>query len=675
MRRSQLLITFWVILSVLPWLFAPPQAFDRLIWLTINFPSAEISRFITFAVMSSLAEILILLLIAALVRRLIAPLTRFIRMFALSLLGAIFASYFFLQVGSWYFHSIRGAFLGASDFGVLRLSFDWQFLLHMASGSERALLIGALALGALFAVTLLRTASKHASFRSIGVRAGEVAAVLLVCAVIAHWGPADARRARQWSTILSSLLSPASAAIAQLVARQDPLYVPVPLERVSASPLNEYLKSASPKEPVNVVFIIVEALRADELAAFGGDPRTMPNVNALAAQGILFRRAYTTAPETVYAVSAIMSGLYPLKFPTRDSYLDLSYPHVKIDEILKGLGYRTGIFSYEWQNAHVIAQSPSLDVFSDPAYPEKSFVSPDFADAIHFAKASSIPGAIDAQNVALLSKWLERVATRGERFFASLYLYGSHTPYDLPPDEEALFLPAALPRSVSFFHWTPDLVPIMKNRYRNTLHSVDRRISSLLVQLRATKSPTVVFVTGDHGDLFAEHDLVAHGGKLYEGAVHVPLIIVGLNTERFVPTERDDLVSHVDIAPTVLDLIGAPPHPTHQGHSLLRNTEVPRPAFMTVQTLTDEDGVIALPYKYTRESRGLEERLFDVVADPDETKDLCASTPGIAARLRDQLANFRNTQLTYYAQPPSLRDRYNPPSVSSRPPTVSSRVE
>src|SRR5690606_37936808 len=127
--------------------------------------------------------------------------------------------------------------------------------------------------------------------------------------------------------------------------------------------------------------------------------------------------------------------------------------------------------------------------------------------------------------------------------------------------------------TVSFLGYPEEFSEIMHNRYLNCLRFIDAQLRQMFSELeRAGKlENTIVIITADHGELFHEHGFVNHAGYMYEEVMHVPLLLYGLEPESH--GEVDRLVGHVDIAPTIADVLGLSPHDNMQGTSLLNENQ------------------------------------------------------------------------------------------------------
>ena len=210
----------------------------------------------------------------------------------------------------------------------------------------------------------------------------------------------------------------------------------------------------------------------------------------------------------------------------------------------------------------------------------------------------------------------------------------------------------------------------MRNAYYNALHECDRQLGRLLTTLRETGqlTNTMIFVCGDHGQAFHEHGYVTHAREPIEPVIRTACV---LYAPAFVLARVDDYpVELIDIVPTVLALLGLPPHPNFQGIDVLSPSRPPLEKrllfFHTENALTRTDAVLLAgrwKYNFNRDSK--QGTLFDLATDPVEDQNLCAREPARARQLAQLLREWRRRQLAYYYFPQYYRHFYPPP-----PPTV-----
>ena len=167
-----------------------------------------------------------------------------------------------------------------------------------------------------------------------------------------------------------------------------------------------------------------------------------------------------------------------------------------------------------------------------------------------------------------------------------------------------------------------------KNRYLNALREADNQLGRLFAALRELHldQDTAVLITGDHGEAFGGiHDSHFHGLNLYEEDIHVPMIL--WSPALFSQETHSSVVGgHVDIGPTILDLLGINSPAGQQGKSLFRPDPNQRVYFFQNKSYL-LFGLRSGRWKYIYNSVTAKEQLFDLQRDPGETTNLAASSP------------------------------------------------
>lgn len=452
-----------------------------------------------------------------------------------------------------------------------------------------------------------------------------------------------------------------------------PVQRAAPLALEPIIPLEAYLARVDRSQArlVNVVLVVVESMRADSLRAGGslptGDPRPilMPFLERLAEQGMVFRNAYAQSDATDCSLPALLSSLYPLRATSHDNLRDGRYPKTLIYDVLGGLGYRTAIFSSHndlWGNLLGFLQSPALDVYFHPEVYDGETIAPQQdAGLWHWLKRGMLrKGSLDDR--VTVQRFLDWVGSQSRQrpFFAYLNLQVAHFPYQLAQDIETPFLPAAIDFEATFHEYPRHKTETMRNRYFNSLRFADARLREVMLGLSrlGRSADTLVIVTGDHGQEFFEHGNVTHGKGLHEEVARVPLVVSG--PPDLVPRRvMDRPVQHVDVMPTLLELLGLPPHPNFQGRSAVAREDLgDHRLFLLGQHAGRDYALVWRGYKYI--DRSIDEVLYDLRSDPGERVDLADRFPRTAAECRAVLSAFRRAQHDYYGRPASY-ERFYPP--------------
>jgi arylsulfatase A-like enzyme len=286
-----------------------------------------------------------------------------------------------------------------------------------------------------------------------------------------------------------------------------------------------------------------------------------------------------------------------------------------LPRLLGQKGYRTGLFHsgrFMYLGMNELLARQGFETLED-------------AGAIGGHVKSSF-GVDEPSVVSRMLSWID-ARSAGQRFLLVYAPVAGHHPYASP---------AAGP-----FRASDEL-----GMYRNALHYGDRSLGVLLDGLRARglAGETLLVVFGDHGEAFGQHDgNFGHSIFIYEENVRIPLVIgrvAGMEGLTGIRVKR--LASVIDIAPTILDLLGMPPAKLHEGTSLLEPRD--RMAlFYTDYTL----GLLGLRdgcWKMIHELESHRSRLFDLCGDPAETVDRAATEPARVAAYRDRLERWSAAQ-------------------------------
>jgi arylsulfatase A-like enzyme/Flp pilus assembly protein TadD len=281
-----------------------------------------------------------------------------------------------------------------------------------------------------------------------------------------------------------------------------------------------------------IVLISIDTLRADHLPIYGYAHVRTPAIDALAADGIVFDRAYSHAPQTLPAHAALLSGRLPFETGVRDNVGFVVKPGERLlPQLLRERGFTTGgvVSAYVLRKETGISQG--FDFF-DGDMPSSS---PELSIG-QVQRDGSISESI-------AEHWLD--TQRSSRVFLFLHLYEPHKPYT-PPERFSAFAP-----------------------YDGEIAYADEIVGRLIHYLKAHQlyDRSTIVLLSDHGEGLGDHGEQEHGLFVYDEVIHVPLIIKqaeNLGAGRRVA----DVVQHVDLVPTILDYVKAPIPGNLRGRSL-----------------------------------------------------------------------------------------------------------
>ena len=374
------------------------------------------------------------------------------------------------------------------------------------------------------------------------------------------------------------------------------------------------------KPALNVVLITIDTLRADHVGCYGYKQIKTPNIDALAADGARFERAFAVVPVTLPSHTSMLTGTYPMLSGMHDfSGNKLSPLQPTLASVLKQAGYQTGAVI----GAAVLDSRFGLNQGFDFYYDHFDFSRLDEANLDQMER----PGNVVA-DVAL--DWLAKNSQK--KFFLWMHLYDPHFPYHPPEPYSREY--AAQP-------------------YDGEIAFADEQVGRLLrfLKEKGIYQNTVIVLCGDHGESLGEHGEKTHGFFIYNATMHVPLII--RLPENAAARTIADPVSLVDLMPTVLGAVGLEIPSQVQGRSLL-------PQLRDVRDHDDQAGRDRVLYGETflprlhfnwSELRGSENtkyhfidaprpELYDLAKDPGEVRNLFTEKKAVAEEMHAKLASM-----------------------------------
>ena len=356
-----------------------------------------------------------------------------------------------------------------------------------------------------------------------------------------------------------------------------------------------------------MVLVTIDTLRADHVGAYGAGRADTPALDALAAEGTLFRHCVCQAPLTLPSHASLLSATQPLFHRVRDNGAFQAPPELElVSEALQKLDFATAAFIGGYVLHGKWGLNQGFDLYSDRFDPGPG------RDLVLLAKKRAGEVLGDARS------WLEK--QKGRRFFAWIHLYDPHFPYEPPPP----------------FDRRPG------QPYRGEVEYADHELGRFFAFLKekGLYERTLILVTADHGEGLDDHGEQKHGYFLYETTVHVPLIVRA--PRRFKARDVKTTVQLTDLAPTILDLLGIPAPASWQGQPLTRllngkadarfgaaysETWYPRLHYGWAPLKAFYHG----GFKYIFAPR---DELYDLGQDPGETRNLAADEKTRRADLR-----------------------------------------
>lgn len=358
---------------------------------------------------------------------------------------------------------------------------------------------------------------------------------------------------------------------------------------------------------VNVLLITLDTTRADHLGCYGYESALTPTLDQLAVEGVLFERAYTTAPLTLPAHASLMTGLYPPEHGLHANGMGRLPDSVPtLAGLLSKSGYDTAAFVASFVLNAKFGLNRGFGTYGDdmPAGDPTRNVLERQRDGKFVVDAALA--------------WLDR--SRRRPFFCWVHLYDPHQPYQARTEEFG-----------DRFQSQP---------YDGEIAYVDRQVKRLLNYLddHQLRGNTLIVVVGDHGEGLGDHGEREHALTLYNSVLNVPCIWCGPNVaagRRVTPP-----VSLIDFAPTLLEYLKLRPGVTFRGRSLtaaLAGGQIgPGVCYSATDDPFLEHGCIPLrslttaKWKYVRTKIP---EVYDLEADPKELTNLAEQLPELEAEL------------------------------------------
>ncbi|MFB3854389.1 MAG: sulfatase-like hydrolase/transferase [Vicinamibacterales bacterium] len=365
-----------------------------------------------------------------------------------------------------------------------------------------------------------------------------------------------------------------------------------------------------------VVLISIDTLRPDHLPVYGYGKVETPAIDALAADGTVFEKAYAHSPLTLPSHVALLSGQLPFDTGVRDNAGFPVPPRLRlIPDVLGDRG---------WETAGVV----SSFLLRGETGLSRAF---DFYDSNlgRRGPAADPPPPLErpgTETFEVARRWMDGQVS--ERFFLFLHIHEPHAPYR-PPERFSSYEP-----------------------YDGEIAAADEIVSRLTAYLAGRgwyEAATIVLVS-DHGESLGEHGESEHGLLLYDATIRVPLI-VKLPGRAGAGRRISTPVQHVDLAPTIYDWLGAPKPPGLDGRSLRRlldrgSDPLPEEVFYSESLYAHYhfgwSELYALTGSRFRYVQAPEPELYDLESDPADLDNVAPADEATVARMRGALAELGN---------------------------------
>ncbi|MCB9729749.1 MAG: sulfatase-like hydrolase/transferase [Deltaproteobacteria bacterium] len=356
----------------------------------------------------------------------------------------------------------------------------------------------------------------------------------------------------------------------------------------------------------SVIWVVLESTGARFLSPWGRGPHgedPMPHLTELLERALIFDAAYAAYPESIKGLWSYLCSGYPVASTDARRYAADRLPATCAPRPFDAAGYATALFHsgrFVYLGMSHIVRDRGFDRLAD-------------AGDIGGEHVSSF-GTDDAATARALLDWIDGLSP-GAPFVAFYMPIAGHHPYRSPGTG-----PRPFPQATE------------RDAYINDLYAGDAALGALRdgLRRRGLLQDVVWVVMGDHGEAFGEHEgNLAHSLQIWEENVHVPLAFVvpgALNA----PMRAPQVTSLVDVLPTLASLVGLEPAPDWRGHDRLA------PLAGTARFYVDHGvwqmGLRQDRWKFILDAERRRGRLYDLQADPGETRDLAEQYPERARR-------------------------------------------
>jgi arylsulfatase A-like enzyme/cytochrome c-type biogenesis protein CcmH/NrfG len=401
---------------------------------------------------------------------------------------------------------------------------------------------------------------------------------------------------------------------------------------LSAGELSAFQAEQAKGGKTPVILITIDTLRADRLTCYGYTKGKTANIDALAADGVIFQNVYAQTPITLPSHATILTGTYPMYHKVQDVVGRLRDGVPTLAEILKKNGYVTGavvgstVLSARWR------LNRGFDFYDDRFSVREGLRQVDF-DRLERRAEDVIAPALE---------WLE--ANSRQPFFLWVHLFDPHDPYTPPP-----------PFSEEF----------RDRPYDGEIAYVDASLARLFEKLKASGlyDRSFIVLMSDHGESLGEHQEMHHAYFIYDATLKVPMILK-FPGSRFHGTRLTNRVRTVDVAPTILQQLNIPSPPSFQGESLLAmaagkrqgvdlpvysETYYPKIHFNWSPLFSYQPG----DDKYIEAPQS---ELYDTKTDKQELNNIVQSNRALAGRLKSDLQSFQGRYSTAGSQSDTSRE-------------------
>jgi arylsulfatase A-like enzyme len=399
---------------------------------------------------------------------------------------------------------------------------------------------------------------------------------------------------------------------------------------------------------MNVIWISFDSIRADHCSFEGYSRDTTPQLDAVAKRGVRFSRCIAQAPYTLPSYASMLTSRYVAELAVQEQRDEKDKARIlgiapgpsesdaMVSEALRAAGYRTAAFVQSW-----ISKPLGFDQGWDLFRHRQETLKEKMPEVLRFVEEN-----------------------RDRKFFAFIYTTDTHYPFLHAHQRKYLY-----GKYASDFDFTLDAIHAVREGklrpsaedmanamalYDEGLHWTDADLAPLFSLLERTglREKTILVFNADHGEEFDEHGVISHGQTYYDAVVRTPLVIAAPNVPA-AGTAVTELVQNLDVAPTLLDMVGVERPGGWSGRSLAwalagkpsPDASSPPPAFSEGAWTFWIGSVLQGERKFILVTPQ-ERMLFDLAKDPGETKNLAMEESG-----RDSVRTLYHVLMKHLGNP------------------------
>ncbi len=444
---------------------------------------------------------------------------------------------------------------------------------------------------------------------------------------------------------------------------------------------------------MNIIMIMADSFRKDHIGAYGGTKIQTPNLDRLAAESVIFDQAYPEGLPTLPVRTAMFTGNYtltnrfwqgltPQDYTLSEVLDEYDYTNIMITDTYHmfkpNMNFHRGFHEWQWirgQESDAYKTRPhsqDLDRYLKPEMYGDQMVR--IVDQ-YLRNVEGRKGEEDYFSAKVMGQaieWLDENQDLGNPFFLYVDSFDPHEPWDAPPRFVEKYTDPNYQGNWIFSpkggenNWlTPEELEHTRNLYAAEAAFVDEQIGKLLDKIRelGLMENSLIIFLADHGHPLGEHGkMLKMVDQLYSPLLCIPLMFRMPGAE-MAGKRIDALVQTVDLFPTIMDFLGFERENEFlQGKSLLpliKGTSDKVREYATMGFFSSEERCLRdQKWSYIRTLSGSTNELYDLVTDPEETKNLCDELPEKAAEMEEALAR---TLKVRWQKEHGLQNRFDVP--------------